>query len=108
MYVSHLALAQVLHALIYRSPWLYLLFSGMAPRKKRVLTSSSILISVSMDDTILRQKLNIVIGPVMDTCAEMPFEQLNAIQVSALLLLIHRQGHYFPRIHKLNTAKAVT
>jgi hypothetical protein len=35
----------------------------------------------------------------MDTCKEIPFEQLNSLQVSALPLLIHRQSHHFPRIH---------
>ena len=28
--------------------------------------------------------MNVVIGPVMDTCKELPFEELNTIQVSAL------------------------
>ena len=105
--VSH-SLSSSFSCLIYRSPSLCLLFSGMAPRKKRALTSSLILMSVSMDDTILRHRLNVVIGPVMDTCKEIPFEQVNSIQVSALPLLIRRQTHYFPRIHMLYTAKTTT
>ena len=106
--VSHSLSSSSSCLILYRSPWLYLLFSGMAPRKKRVLTSSLILMSVSMDDTIFRHRLNVVIGPVMDTCNEIPFEQVNSIQVSALPLLIRRQTHNFHRIHMLYTAEAIT